>query len=352
MRASKFAFGFYLFQTLFLQIHAFSPLPFTTKDVSFHSKATCQYATKTKYDKKWNVSSAGLDKGDRNNEVKRIKFMMNQLRGSLQESEMRATAAERRVAALQKSLNEMEEQDNPNLERKSDSKSLEEAKLEFQAVKEENMKLRDKINQLVASMDFSKTNAKKKIALMEKERDRIKRDLEGEINEAKKSLEDAREEIKRLKVDLDNTKERLTLELEEFKLTAENEMKETVTKFNIDIEDLKSEFMDEKNVLLDEKASIETTLGASEKKVEKLLGDLETTKRDMTDQLVCAKLKHEKELAKVTQDLKKSTIVVEAKQNKIIRLETERKSLRKLTRLQLSIVKQRIVGKFKRRQSK
>ena len=37
-----------------------------------------------------------------------MKFMINQLRGSMQESEMRATAAEHRVAMLQGQIKELE----------------------------------------------------------------------------------------------------------------------------------------------------------------------------------------------------------------------------------------------------
>jgi hypothetical protein len=41
-------------------------------------------------------------------EVSRLKFVINQLRGNMQESEMRASAAENRVAMLQQQMKEME----------------------------------------------------------------------------------------------------------------------------------------------------------------------------------------------------------------------------------------------------
>jgi predicted nucleic acid-binding Zn-ribbon protein len=40
-------------------------------------------------------------------EVSRLKFMINQMKGTMQESEMRASAAENRVAMLQKQIKDL-----------------------------------------------------------------------------------------------------------------------------------------------------------------------------------------------------------------------------------------------------
>lgn len=52
------------------------------------------------------MSSSYYDQDD-NTELNRTKFLLNQARGNIQESEMRATAAERRVAMLQKEIREL-----------------------------------------------------------------------------------------------------------------------------------------------------------------------------------------------------------------------------------------------------
>lgn len=48
-----------------------------------------------------------VQKQDRT-EVSRMKLMINQLKGNMQESEMRASAAENRVAMLQKQMRDLE----------------------------------------------------------------------------------------------------------------------------------------------------------------------------------------------------------------------------------------------------
>ena len=48
-----------------------------------------------------------VQKQDRT-EVSRMKLMINQLKGNMQESEMRASAAENRVAMLQKQIRDLE----------------------------------------------------------------------------------------------------------------------------------------------------------------------------------------------------------------------------------------------------
>ncbi len=58
-----------------------------------------------------NFSSARNDKAAYLNrtEVSRMKFQINQMKGNMKESEMRATAAEHRVGMLQKQLKELED---------------------------------------------------------------------------------------------------------------------------------------------------------------------------------------------------------------------------------------------------
>ena len=57
-----------------------------------------------------NFSSARNEKAAHSNrtEVSRMKFMINQMKGTMKESEMRATAAEHRVGMLQKQLRDLE----------------------------------------------------------------------------------------------------------------------------------------------------------------------------------------------------------------------------------------------------
>jgi len=52
------------------------------------------------------VGNEPVKKEDRT-EVSRMKFMINQLKGNMQESEMRASAAENRVAMLQKQIRDL-----------------------------------------------------------------------------------------------------------------------------------------------------------------------------------------------------------------------------------------------------
>lgn len=338
---------------------AFSPstISQSTKKFTFHLTSSRQYASRTKSNKKWDVSNINMDKDDRDTEVKRIRFILNQLRGDFQESEMRATAAERRVATLQKSLNESTISNVPSNETEEETRPLKDSKEEFQAVKEENMKLKDSINQLLASMDFSKRNTKKKIEMMEKERERERRKseetrimLEQKLDNAKQNLENTREECNQLRVDLDKTEKRLKHELQELKLATDIKMEETVNAFDNRIEDLKSAFARENVIILDEKASLENELSALKKRSDKLEETLKDTKREMTAKLMTTKSSYETELDDASKELKKSMMTVETKNSTIFQLESERKSLRKLYRLQFSILKQRIAKRFRRRE--
>lgn len=326
---------------------AFSPILQDANKLTFPLTSTRQYALKTKSNNKWDVSSTNLERDEPRTEVKRIRFILNQLRGDLQESEMRATAAERRVATLQKSLNETyTENERETL--------LDDDKQKFQAVKEENMKLKDKVNQLMASMDFSKKNTKKKIAMMEKERENERRRLdntriilEKKLHREKQNLKDSIKEYDQLHVAMDKTQRRLNHELQEMKLEADNEMGEVVSKFTRKIEDLKSSFTKEKITFLNEKEHLEMELSTVNKLSEKLEEDLKDTEREMTEQLMATKLSYARELKNVSNELKKSLMTLET-QNKIVsQLEAERISIRKLSMLQLSILKQRIVKKIK-----
>jgi chromosome segregation ATPase len=335
---------------------AFSPISQSHKKFTFHLTSSRQYALRTKSNKKWDVSNINMDKDDRGTEVKRIRFILNQLRGDFQESEMRATAAERRVATLQKSLHEITRSSVTLNETEEETRPLKDSKEEFQAVKEENMKLKDSINQLLASMDFSKRNTKKKIEIMEKERESERRKseetrimLEEKLDNAKQTLENTREECNQLRVDLDKTKTRLKHELQELKLAADIQIEETVKKFDSRIEDLKSAFASEKVIFSDERASLENELSALKKRSHKLEEDLKGTKREMTAKLMTTKSSYETQLEDASKELKKSMMTVETKNNTICQLESERKSLRKLYRLQFSILKQRIANRFKRR---
>jgi hypothetical protein len=60
-------------------------------------------------------------------EVSRLKFMINQLKGSAQESEMRAGAAENRVAMLQEQIKKLESAKNKQPKEKDDAPKVDQA---------------------------------------------------------------------------------------------------------------------------------------------------------------------------------------------------------------------------------
>lgn len=64
-------------------------------------------------------------------EVSRMKFIVNQMKGNVQESEMRATAAENRVAMLQKQIRQLE-QDKKEVDTKVDEEAMNKLKAEHE----------------------------------------------------------------------------------------------------------------------------------------------------------------------------------------------------------------------------
>jgi hypothetical protein len=75
-------------------------------------------------------------------EMSRLKFVINQLKGNMQESEMRASAAENRVAVLQQQLKEMD-----GNKTKTQMVQVQEVQNEVRKVVEENADAKNKLKQ-------------------------------------------------------------------------------------------------------------------------------------------------------------------------------------------------------------
>lgn len=296
-------------------------------------------------------------------EVSRLRFMLNQLKGNMQESEMRAGAAERRVAMLQKQI-----QDNlqaqgegqaptnnggdgdANRATTTATMSAEEKAQQEEMKKENEMflnqvkSLKGTIKQINKAMENFKKETEQKMADMntanEKERIEWKKQtdaLQGELTTANDELKTARKESDHLGAEIKALE--MHMEIKEQELIEESERK---------LEEAKSQAQKVQYSLEVEKELLKEKLVASKDRTDELLKDLEMTKIDMTQELITVKTDAEKQLEKAKKDLDIKAQDISVKKETIKMLVGERQSIRKLFRVQRYLIKARVKSRIGR----
>lgn len=275
-------------------------------------------------------------------EVSRLKFMINQMKGTMQESEMRASAAENRVAMLQKQIKDLvdkiETEDNKE-------KSGEEAAKLKEEYKEITSKLRKKVKKLTKAMDVFKSESEGEMQEIKSSHESEKIKWQTEYDELQSDLEIAGIELASAREEATNLGKEIKLlekNMNELEALLLGQIEEVTTRKDNEISDIKVEAEDVRLTLVKEIEELEQQLSESELCSENLLQDLEEAKMELTNELISFKEKTKKELDAVQQSLKARDMDVASRDDNIETLESERTSLRKLFRLQGSLVKKRI----------
>lgn len=280
-------------------------------------------------------------------EVSRLKFMINQMKGTMQESEMRASAAENRVAMLQKQIKDLvdkiETEDNKE-------KSGEEAAKLKEEYKEITSKLRKKVKKLTKAMDVFKSESEGEMQEIKSSHESEKIKWQTEYDELQSDLEIAGIELASAREEATNLGKEIKLlekNMNELEALLLGQIEEVTTRKDNEISDIKVEAEDVRLTLVKEIEELEQQLSESELCSENLLQDLEEAKMELTNELISFKEKTKKELDAVQQSLKARDMDVASRDDNIETLESERTSLRKLFRLQGSLVKKRIRKRFR-----
>jgi len=310
-----------------------------------------------------NPSDTG--KNDRT-EVSRLKFVINQLKGNMQESEMRATAAENRVAMLQQQMKEMEgiktniiqEDKEESLKKeKSQSPMVEQVKVDKlkQQHEKETNSLKDQINNMKNSWDtFTNKSEKEMTDMKQQHADELKEweskynDLKLELDMAQKELSESKEEAINLRKEIQELELEMANRLTELKGQLVAEIKEVAHKKDNEISVIKVEAENMRNNMLREYEILEEKLIESQKGSRALMKDLERAKMDLTTELISFKERTQKELNIVQQRLIEKEMDLIATKEKLNEMKEERQSLRKLLRSQGSLIRDRLAKRFGR----
>mmetsp|Transcript_16513 Transcript_16513/g.20185 ORF Transcript_16513/g.20185 Transcript_16513/m.20185 type:complete len:377 (-) Transcript_16513:181-1311(-) len=272
-------------------------------------------------------SSSYKSKYDDKTELNRTKFLMNQLKGNLQESEMRASAAERRVATLQKDLNAKMEENGTDSDTNENSQGMSDGENGDAARKDtRNRERMEKLSKQVTQLNQSMTKIKTK---MENKVEKLK-ELHG------KERTKWTKENEEYKTEIDQTRSELTIALKQVsELNIQNE------KLTLEINRLVNEIKNMKELHLEEIMQFKDQATQVENNLREIIVDLENN-------LLAAK----EEVKKERDILEKETIFhqleIEDRNNQIESLHQERSKIRTLLKLQLSIVKSRVAKRYRK----
>lgn len=265
---------------------------------------------------------------DQNLETKRVQFMYNQLKGNTKESQMRATAAENRVRNLQAKLKELEKQIDKS--EGMDGNSISKADHDH-----EISSLMKKLNKARTKRDEIKAHSSKEISQLKEsqEKDRLKWEnemssLRVELNNANNDLKLAQTDLVKSHSDLENLRKEMITALENQKVQAQNEYDEIKSKLEGDLSEMRTEY--------------EKQLATARAEIEELSLTLQTTKDDMTQQLFSTEKQYQAKLDDLFSQILDAKSRLNMKEKEVDSLEEERSSMRKLARLQLSLLKSRL----------
>lgn len=309
-------------------------------------------ATKTKYR---NDNLSRDSSGDNKTEEKRLKFIINQLKGNVQEADMRAAAAERRVAILQKTLNEMKENVpiQPNTEKVEKEEEIQENSDDNNTSVIEQLSL--KIKELTESINSIKIQAEKDLQSEKasQENQRIEWELKynqtvTDLKATEEELNQANEEKLKLNKMIEDLKKENEDKLQDLRVKSKLELENTKKELNEQLTSVKEQAQEERDLLTNQLMDLRGTLVKTEVKVVDLEMELAKTIKDMNNEIMSSKAAAKKELDATLVVLLRTKRDAEEKGEIIENLEAERASIRKLMRLQAGLVKNKVGNLFKR----
>lgn len=308
--------------------------------------------------------SAAVDNGEpvqkqERTEVSRMKFMINQLKGNMQESEMRASAAENRVAMLQKQVRDLEKAKvvPPPIGKDDDAAKIIQAtidQMEKDHVKKVGL-LNKTISGLTNTLNIFKKETTEQMETTKESYEKVileweekYKDLQIEIKKAGSDLVDAREEASELRKQIQSLEAEMSSSLKELKGQLVAEIKQVTFQKDSEISVMRVEAENIRNNLLEENERLEQKLMASKEGAKVLMKDLEKAKMEITSELITFKEKTEKELDAVQTSLQRKEDELQKMGNHIDELEAERRSVRKLLKAQGLLIGKRISKLFRR----
>jgi len=205
-------------------------------------------------------------------------------------------------------------------------------------------------------MDIFKKDSEKKVAAITiKHAEEIKEgqlqcdNLQSTLNEAHGELVSAREECTNLNTQILSLQDEMMSRLKDLTGQFEAETLELETEKDNEIRVLKLEAESVRNELLKENEKLKRKLCVSEQCSEDLLKELDQTKTNLTNDLIAYKGKARQELDATLKTLYQRGTELKETEDSIKILESERKSLRTLFRIQRGLLRARIGKRFGRK---
>jgi chromosome segregation ATPase len=177
-------------------------------------------------------------------------------------------------------------------------------------------------------------------------------DLQIELGMAKKELVESKEKVANLRMEIQALELEMANRLNELKGKLVAEIKEVATKKDNEISVIKVEAENMRNTLLKEYEILEEKLIESQKGSRALMKDLERAKMELTSELISFKERTQKELNVMQQRLKEKELDLIATKKELDEMQAERQSLRKLLKVQGSLIRDRLAKRFGRKKNK
>mmetsp|Transcript_2518 Transcript_2518/g.3588 ORF Transcript_2518/g.3588 Transcript_2518/m.3588 type:complete len:439 (-) Transcript_2518:163-1479(-) len=285
---------------------------------------------------------------DPTTELNRTKFLLNQARGNLQESEMRATAAEHRVALLQNELKAVNGKigaaggTNGGTNGSSNaagetSKEREQLKKEVQSLNESIKKLRLKMKTQINKIQTNFDNEKKQLLTKQYK-------LQNDLNIAQSELLASLEEVSTLK----STTKELTIEVTRIIHQSEQDQQQLKLSHASNIVSLQKEAKEIQNFLQMDKSNLEQSLQTQQQKNEELREEYNRMSRQAAADMTLVKKQHVEETSALQKEILFHRMEVDDRNRQIEELHNERSKVRTLAGIQFNLVKSRIKNRYKK----
>ena len=192
-----------------------------------------------------------------------------------------------------------------------------------------------KLNKARTKRDEIKAKSSKEISQLKdsQEKDRLKwesemNSLNVELNNANEELKVSQSELVQSQSELENLRNEMITALENQKVQAQNDYNAIKSKLEGDLSVTRTEY--------------EKQLATAKAEIEELSFTLQKTKDDMTQQLISTEKQYQAKLDDLFSQVLDAKSRLNTKEKEVESLEAERSSMRKLARLQLSLLKLRL----------
>eukprot|EP00978_Attheya_sp_CCMP212_P013192 scaffold33102_cov50-Attheya_sp.AAC.3 len=276
MRFSTFLWMCLAITPQFHHVSAFSPLaPIWTADKRSSSFSELYAFGKLRAEN--DRMSLTNPKNDGRSELDRLKYKLNGMKEKVLGSEMRATAAERKVQLLKEQLEEAQKEEGQQKDQSSPEM--------IEQMKQESQSLLEQVQQLTAQLNTAQDESKQKLHVIEsaanEEKKQLKTQMERIETEWKQAQFDLEKEKERSVDDMAKMKSKLTHEHEITLKQAEQEMRrvQMTVKEKIQFSEQVTQY--EKDKLAKEVEKLNAKLDAGQSRAQFLSANLISTKASL-----------------------------------------------------------------------